>query len=118
MITVAELRRKGVKVRVKHHRQYFVGIPVEKHGMTFVDNILTRFEFENAERVVPVTDFVPEQTTYSECVCTHGGFTEVEVTTPKGMTVRGKYNFNNKQFSRKEGLDIALNRALVELVTK
>lgn len=115
--TVAELRREGYKVRVKHHRKFIVGIPVE--NSLYPDNVLTRFEFEEAETLesIPEVDGaeLPEMLDYSNCVLPHGGFTNVEVTTPEGVTSTGKYNFNNRQFNRKQGLVAALNRALFNL---
>lgn len=43
-----------------------------------------------------------------------GGFTKVEITTPSGVELTGKFNFGpHRQFNRKLGLRAAVGRALL-----
>lgn len=54
--------------------------------------------------------------TETHTVFCKGGFTYVKLTTPDGVEVIGKRNFNkNEHFNRKFGLNIAVGRALAKL---
>lgn len=113
-MTVQKLRQLGYKVKVRHTR-FFDEYGVLDSGE--FDNFLTRGEFERAyddgDIVTIHGDSEPsdEFSAYSNLVKPFGGFTSVTLTAPDGHVYTGKFNFNNKPFSRKVGYNAALGRA-------
>lgn len=113
-MTVDELRQNGFQVKIRHTR-YFGAYGILDHGE--FDNFLTRGEFERAyDEGLLVTihgDDEPSDgfSTYGKLVQPFGGFTSVFLTAPDGCEYVGKFNFNNKPFSRKKGVIAAIGRA-------
>lgn len=127
MNTVHELRQAGYKIFIKHVRE-FIGIRKVDD-----DYFMTRGEYQNAlengelafEDIYAEdyyrnpkgrfgyrftkSDRMPD---YSEAVDSLGGWTQVEVVTPEGPILKGKYSFADKPFCRRKGLQIALSKAL------
>ena len=88
---VEQLRKAGYKVRVYHGRSYY-----DMFGREY---IMSKREFENQEDVLAT-------------ISSYGGFTSVEITTPDGQTLKGKFNVRSgEQFNRKLGLKAAIGRA-------
>lgn len=107
MKTVEQLRQEGNVVRVHHVRHLHV--PVYNPEFGALDSYLTRGEFTR----FAANDEGLKDTKFGAVVDCKGGFTEVTLTTPEGLTYTGKYNFGKKQpFNRKIGLRAALGRVL------
>lgn len=124
-MNVQELRRNGYHVKIRHVRDFLGVKKVDEN-----DCYMTRGEYEQARLngelrfTDPMArDFftglgvadgkMPE---YGKAVDSFGGWTEVLVTKPDGVTVKGKCNFStnnvDRPFVRKVGLSIALSKAL------
>lgn len=89
MQTIESLRKNGFKVRVIHYRYH----PDSKDFFS---------KHEEDERGLPSS----ERSSF-------GGFTKVEVTTPDGETLVGKFNFSKSvQFNHKIAVKAAIGRAL------
>jgi len=99
MPNVEVLRKTGYKVRVYHGRVY-------NNTLNFpeiVHEIMSKREYEQYNNV---------RLGIWELSC-KGGFTLVEITTPDGRDLRGKFNVPaGGMFNRKLGVKIATNRAL------
>lgn len=119
MNTVKALRDAGYRVKLRHVRE-FVG--VFKLGD---DEFMTRGEYEQA-RLNGEIEYYPwgaeyfHETTgalkvpsYGMAVDNFGGWTEVDITSPDGTIMHGKYSFRNKQFNRKIGTSAAIGIAMV-----
>src|SRR3990167_2845805 len=104
--TVENLRKQGYKVRVYHGRCF--GDYNEFVDRTFAiskKDVLTA-PYQNKFGI----------SIESDKLSCFGGFTRVELTTPDGnYTSFGKFNFGNRQFNRKIGLQAAIGRALVNM---
>lgn len=93
-MTVQELRQQGFKVRVTHRRFF-------KRGDSKV--LLSRKEY-----------YYDDGIQYSDDILPKGGETIIEITTPAGYEYEGVALCSKKDaFNRKEGVRIALERALV-----
>ena len=88
-----ELRRSGFKVRVYHGRVFWSD---------------TRL---NGCVVTSKREMEAESHNFDYRLLCHGGYTSVDVTTPDGVELHGKYSFGNRQFNRKLGLQAAIGRA-------
>lgn len=89
MQTIESLRKNGFKVRVIHYRYH-----------PRFNDFFSKHEEEN----VGLHGF--ERSSF-------GGFTKVEVTTPNGETLIGKFNFGKTvQFNHKIAVKAAIGRAL------
>lgn len=111
-VNVEQLRKAGYKVRVCHTRDFWPLSDVDG------ESIMTRREYEDlladGEIYCNISIFGarPNSYAYGDNVRPTGGFTLVEVTTPNGETLKGKFNFNaNRQYDKREGVKIALLRA-------
>lgn len=105
MVTVAQLRKEGYKVRVLHNRDCW---PIEDENY---NSVFTRFEYENKQRNNEL--FHDFDDGFNNVARPCGGFTVVEVTTPDGETFSGKYNFKkNEPFVKHKGVSIALAKAI------
>lgn len=125
-MNIQELRQNGFKVKINHHR-IFNGIGVAEYlPKRYIDNVLTRGEYEQAriEQRLDFDDFgmnlyteqFAEDVTYGKAVSPVGGFTTVEVTTPNNEVIVKKYNFGKTvPFCRKKGVIAALGRVMKEL---
>lgn len=91
--TVEGLRRLGFKVRVYHARLYFAP---EHFARVFV----SKREAEQMNLALS-----------GYALNSHCGYTKLEITTPDGVELTGKYSFGNRQFNRKLGLRAAIGRA-------
>lgn len=94
--TVETLRKDGYKVRVYHGR-YFPTFNFGRGEYVSKREVVTKYNYDDAS-----------------FVSSFGGFTRVEVS-KDGQTAVGKYNFGNRQFNRKIGLQAAIGRALHNL---
>lgn len=126
-LTVDELRAFGFDVHVQHHRVFNEIGQWESDGQG-IDNVLTRGEYNRAQQsgqldftddlVVPNRYYdqgynLPEEIPYGKAVSPTGGFTTVNIITPNGVSLRGKFNFGKKEpFCRRQGVLIAINRAM------
>lgn len=102
--TVETLRKDGYKVRVYHGRCFG-----DYNG--FVD---TDFAVSKKDSVTASYQNTMGQSIKSTNLSSFGGFTRIEVS-KDGQTAVGKYNFGNRQFNRKIGLQAAIGRALQNL---
>ena len=111
--TVEKLRKAGYKVRVTHVRD--CGCVMHRDNGEYM---FSKYEFNELKQKDELVNYgLPyghvSQLTFGQVVRSTGGFTVVEVTTPDGETLRGKYNHGErKPFIRKKGVMIALNKAL------
>lgn len=111
LVNVENLRKAGYKVRVCHTRDFW---PLsDEYG----ESIMTRREYESLLKDGKIYSnkllfqYV-DSFDYGDTVRPTGGFTLVEVTTPDGETLKGKFNFNiNRQYNKREGVKVALLRA-------
>lgn len=94
--TVEALRKSGFKVRVYHGRVFH---PYRDEQLSLV---CSKYDYVNKSGFIYI----------QEDINCHGGFTRVEVTTLDGKTLVGKYNFGNRPFNRKIGLQAAIGKAL------
>lgn len=94
-ITVEKLRKSGVHVEIYHGR---VHLPNNNNAGD--SEMMSR-------RDAKLTGLDKTHTVFCK-----GGFTRVELTSPNGEKVIGKYNFNNRHFNRLIGLRAALGRAI------
>lgn len=88
-----ELRRSGFKVRVYHGR------------------VFQAHDYMDAQVVTSKREMAAEDNSFHYTLLCHGGYTSVDVTTPDGVELHGKYSFGNRQFNRKLGLQAAIGRA-------
>lgn len=92
-ITVAELRRRGYKVRVTHFRRIFFYLSGEDCRLFRMDTV------RDAMR--------------QDWISAVGGETRVEILTPKGESFTGIAKCSNKDnYNKKYGVELALERAL------
>ena len=118
MLTKQSLTEQGYRVKVRHIRE-FLGVRRADD-----DCFMTRGEYnrgrENGELEFDLygaafykhhtgTFNIPK---YAQAVCSTGGWTQVEVVTPEGQTLHGKYSFGKRNFHRKHGVAAAIGRAL------
>jgi len=105
MPNVEVLRKTGYKVRVYHGRVYNNRVTSERFQVPeIVHEIMSKREYEQYNNEVRRVNWV------LNC---KGGFTLVEITTPDGRDLRGKFNVPaGGMFNRKLGVKIATNRAL------
>jgi hypothetical protein len=97
--SVEKLRKSGYKVRVYHIRRINMFIDTI-YG--YEAEIMSRREFESAYQHLK----------FGQCVDSYGGFTMVEIDTPEGENLKGKFNVpSGHQFNRKLGLRVAIGRA-------
>jgi hypothetical protein len=106
MKTVSELRKSGYKVRVTHVRQTRNPAIIDGNA----DYLLSRYEHDLAHSEGRLFYASP----FGESVVPNGGFTVVEITTPDGKTLKGKFNFGKRRFERKIGVKAALGRAYAQ----
>jgi len=105
MPNVEVLRKTGYKVRVYHGRRYLRCVtPDHANSPEIVHELMSKREYEQFNNLVQSVNW--------ELSC-KGGFTIVEITTPDGRDLRGKFNVPaGDMFNRKLGVKIATNRAL------
>jgi hypothetical protein len=105
MPNVEVLRKTGYKVRVYHGRTYLRCETNERFNTPeIIHEYMSKREYEHFNKEVRSVDW--------ELSC-KGGFTIVEITTPDGRDLRGKFNVpSGGMFNRKLGVKIATNRAL------
>lgn len=106
MKTVSELRRSGNKVRVTHVRQTKNPALIDHQP----DFLLSRYEHNLAFAESRLSNM----RSFGESVLPYGGFTLVEITTPDGTTLKGKFNFGKRRFERKIGVKAAIGRAFAQ----
>jgi len=98
------LRKSGYKVRVYHCREYECPVSTE-HKL-----LASRKEYQSWIEDVKRANL---EVFLTHKLSSRGGFTIVEIRTPDGTELKGKYNTpKGKQFNRKLGLKVAINRAL------
>ena len=103
MPNVEVLRKTGYKVRVYHGRTYLRSV-VENDNFHELTTIMSKREYEH---------YKEEARKLNWKISCKGGFTLVEITTPDGHDLRGKFNVpSGGMFNRKLGVKIATNRAL------
>jgi hypothetical protein len=96
---VESLRKNGYKVRVYHGRVFYNGDYKCKYQLQYIASKKEVMGWEDHNKYV---------------LSCKGGFTIVEIRTPNGTELKGKYNTpTGKQFDRKLGLKVAVNRALI-----
>jgi hypothetical protein len=92
--SVETLRQTGFKVRVYHARRYW-------HRDDFSNETFVSKREAGTQNL----DFLGYN------LSCHCGYTKVDITTPDGVELSGKYSFGNRQFNRKLGLRAAIGRA-------
>lgn len=100
-ITINELKKQGFYIDVYHGRTHIKNNIYGYEKPEDITKIISRHEVrknENLSKNYTVSHF--------------GGFTIIDITTPNGEKLIGKYNFNNRYFNRKIGIKAALGRAL------
>jgi len=98
MPNVEVLRKTGYKVRVYHGRNYL------SNDSETVCEMMSKREYEHYNKEVRKLNWK---------ISCKGGFTLVEITTPDGHDLKGKFNVpSGGMFNRKLGVKIATNRAL------
>jgi hypothetical protein len=97
---VESLRKNGYKVRVYHGRIFYNGHHKGcKYQLQYIASKKEVMQWEDGR------DYI---------LSCKGGFTIVEIRTLNGAELKGKYNTpTGKQFDRKLGLKVAINRALI-----
>lgn len=91
--TVEVLRKLGFMVRVYHGR------------------VFQAHDYNDARIVTSKREMQAEDNNFHYTLLCHGGYTRVDITTPDGVELHGKYSFGNRQFNRKLGLQAAIGRA-------
>ena len=97
LISVANLRRMGLKVGVSHLRDYTISVPVKNGDLK-----------RTKARLIKDKKFETKLE-----VCPRGGLTTVTITGLNGATVTGVAECSKQDnFNRRRGIKIAIHRAI------
>lgn len=109
------LTKQGYKIDVTHGRPCN-GFGIVDPTTRQIDTVLSKLEFSHAvyghpdkeQEVFAATD----SENYGDFVDSSGGFTKVDILTPEGKVLSGKYSFKNDKFVKSKGVSEAIRAAL------